>query len=192
MTELRPADELFLMHYISNGFNMAAAYRACHPRASNATAARESSRKMKSKEIRCRLKELVQEQMSMERCNLSVQILELLKRRMFYDPLDIVDESGRIRPDINRNMTIGIIDSLDHQNTDGQMPPRIKFPSRDKAIELTLRLLALSAGQENEEQTSARVILLPQSMAPDAWMETYGPKASEYASSGGTDRAKTV
>jgi len=174
MQKLKPSDELFLERYIGNGFNMTAAYSSCHPRASNSTSSREASRKLKDPRFRSRLNELVMDRMTLERSYLQVQLLELLKRRAFYDPLDYIDIAGNLKSDFDPESLKGVIDNLESSSPDGQRV-KIKFASRDKAIDYLLRLLELSAEQSScEPEQNVRVIMLPESITPEQWTEKFG------------------
>lgn len=171
MQSLKPNDELFLERYIENGFNMTLAYKSCHPRASTPTASREASRKMKDPQIRARLSALVNDRIAMERDQLSIQLLDLLKKRAFYDPLDFIDSTGNLKNDFDRDASKGLIDNVDSLSPDGQKV-RIKFASRDKAVEHLLKLLELSADTSNcEPEQSVRVVMLPEPMTPEQWIE---------------------
>lgn len=139
------------------------------------TAAREASRKLRDPKIRERLKELTGSAVAEQRELLSARLLDLLTRRAFYDTLDMVDDNGQLKKELARNRTYGILDAVNNTEANDKPAFSLKLASRDKAIELLIKLLQVQKIELREAERSPNVVLLsPMKLSFDEWGKKYG------------------
>lgn len=96
-TRITDAQRSFALHYISNGFNAAAAYRAAHPGVTEQTSRVEGCRTLAIPNVRHVLGELMEKQWTALQMD-AEETLGRAARAARLDWRDVVTETGQIRP----------------------------------------------------------------------------------------------
>ena len=92
-SQLKPQQQLYIAYYCTNGFNQGEAAKA--------TGAKSASKFVKSDIINKATEEFMKEILVDRLSSLESRILDVLWTRAFYDPMEIIDEEGQPRFDIN-------------------------------------------------------------------------------------------
>lgn len=134
MSKLNPRHDRFAHTYVKNGCNAGAAYRACYPKASQATAETEGPQLLRNPRIASLVAKLMGSQLA--KIDASAESIKLeLARIAKADIAQAFDKRGRLLPlqkipeDVRR-----AISSLEYDAKTGK--PKVRFWSKNEALGL--------------------------------------------------------
>jgi hypothetical protein len=168
------SDLLFVAEYCANGMNGAQAYRKTHPRSSIAAAAVSASEFLRKPNIRAAVREWVSDALDVRKDILAKEIIDVLLKRAFFDPLDYVDTQG-VMKDFDAVQARGVIDGIVRRETRDSTWVELRFADRDKALEMLIKYIELIKPDPAEAAAGTKIILLPKAMTPDEWTSKFGP-----------------
>lgn len=139
----------FVDHYIAQRLKDATgAYQLAYPNCrTEGSAAANASKLIRTPKIQALLKQKLEEATGRRKEHLEHQILELWFTRAFYEPADILDDSGNLAKPMAELRRLGLsvcIEGVDKKPTkDGGYVKVYKLSNRDHALEQLQRYIAM-------------------------------------------------
>ena len=126
--------------------------------------------------------EFLEKQLGDDKAVLTAQVIQKMKVRAFYDPADIIDESGNLRHTMDELSAMGLsyaIDGIECSYTkEGDKITKVKLADRQAALESLAKYLKIIQQGTNVElntQKSYQFVVI-QRMTPEEWDRYYEQK----------------
>jgi len=169
----------FVRFLIEQDFqNATGAYSRAYPRASEATAATESSRLLKDPKIQEAISTELKAVLAEKRVPLEKRILDYWITRAFYDPTEIIDLRGNLRmteTQLRKRGLFVVIDSTNKKlNAKGDEYMEYKFADRDKAVDMLQKYIAMIREPDKNLNVNVGggVLKVPAAMSAEEWAAT--------------------
>jgi phage terminase small subunit len=166
----------FVRFLIEQDFqNATGAYRRAYPKASEATAATESSRLLKDPKIQEAISTELKAVLAEKRVPLEKRILDTWIVRAFYDPTEIIDLNGHLKiseKELHKRGLQVCIDSINEKLTaKGDRYVEYKLADRDKALDMLQKYIAMIKEPDKNVNLNvgSGVLKVATTMSPEEW-----------------------
>jgi phage terminase small subunit len=142
------AQKQFVARFIEQDFrNATAAYRKAYPNASAESARREASRLLTKVDIQEHMSAAIAGALRREKVTLEKRILDIWLKRAFYDPGEIIDDSGVLLHSLRKLKRMGLsvcVEGIEtRRNAAGVETVRVRLADRDKALEMLQKYIRM-------------------------------------------------
>lgn len=130
---LSDKEKIVLTEYFRNGWKQGDAYKVAYPNCNHDTAQTQAYRLFKKPYFREAKKELSQEYLDEVQDDIKSRIISRLVDRATFDPMDIIDDSGELKPTAMTNKKLSVcIDQIEPLSNGGV---KVKLADPQKALD---------------------------------------------------------